>query len=47
MQDHYRDPSGRISLEAMKAAQTAMLQIGYQKQPVEIEKFVDLSLLPQ
>lgn len=47
MHDHYRDPSGRISMEAMKAAQTAMLKIGYQKQPVEIEKLVDLSLLPQ
>jgi ABC-type nitrate/sulfonate/bicarbonate transport system substrate-binding protein len=47
MQDHYRDPSGRISMEAMKAAQDAMLKIGYQKQPVDIEKFVDLSLLPR
>jgi ABC-type nitrate/sulfonate/bicarbonate transport system substrate-binding protein len=47
MQDHYRDPSGRISLEAMRSAQAAMLKLGYQKQPVEIERFVDLSLLPQ
>ena len=47
MHDHYRDPSGRISMEAMKRRRTAMLKIGYQKQPVEIEKLVDLSLLPQ
>ena len=47
MQDHYREPSARISIEAMKRAQEAMLKIGYQKTPVEIEKFVDLSFLPK
>jgi ABC-type nitrate/sulfonate/bicarbonate transport system substrate-binding protein len=47
MQDHYRDPSGRIELAAMQRAQDAMLKIGYQKQPIEIEKFVDASFLPR
>jgi ABC-type nitrate/sulfonate/bicarbonate transport system substrate-binding protein len=47
MQDHYRDASARISVEAMKRAQDAMLKVGYQKQPVEIEKFVDMSFLPK
>jgi len=47
MHDHYRDPSGRISFEAMKNAQDAMLKVGYQKTPVDLEKFVDLGFLPK
>src|SRR5262249_10144479 len=47
MHDHYRDPSGRISLEAMRNAQDAMLKVGYQKNPVDLEKFVDLGFLPK
>jgi ABC-type nitrate/sulfonate/bicarbonate transport system substrate-binding protein len=47
MEDHYREPSARISLEAMKRAQEVMLKVGYQKTPVEIEKFVDLGFLPR
>ena len=47
MHDHYREPSARISIEAMKRAQDAMVKVGYQKQPVEIERFVDLSFLPR
>jgi hypothetical protein len=31
----------------MTRAQDAMLKIGYQKQPIQIEKFVDLSFLPR
>jgi len=47
MHDHYRDPSARISLEAMRNAQDAMLKVGYQKTPVNLDKFVDLSFLPK
>ena len=47
MHDHYRDPTGRIDFDAMKRAQDAMLKIGYQKQAIDIEKFVDLSFLPR
>ena len=47
MDDHYRDAGARINIDAMKRAQDAMVKIGYQKQPIEIEKFVDLSFLPK
>lgn len=47
MEDHYREPSGRISLEAMKKAQDVMLKAGFQKTPVDLERFVDLTFLPQ
>lgn len=47
MHDHYRDPTAQISIESMKKAQEVMLKAGYQKTPVEIEKFVDLSFLPK
>jgi ABC-type nitrate/sulfonate/bicarbonate transport system substrate-binding protein len=47
MKDHYREPSARISVEAMKRAQEVMLKVGYQKTPADIEKFVDMRFLPQ
>jgi ABC-type nitrate/sulfonate/bicarbonate transport system substrate-binding protein len=46
MQDHYREPSARISVEAMKRVQEIMLKVGYQKAPADIERFVDTSFLP-
>ena len=46
MQDHYREPSARISVEAMKRVQEVMLKVGYQKAPADIERFVDTSFLP-
>jgi ABC-type nitrate/sulfonate/bicarbonate transport system substrate-binding protein len=47
MEDHYRDPSGRIDIESMKKAQDTMLKVGYQKNRIEVEKFIDLSYLPK
>ena len=47
MDDHYRDPTARISMEAMRQVQDVMLKVGYQKTAVDLTKFIDLSFLPK
>jgi ABC-type nitrate/sulfonate/bicarbonate transport system substrate-binding protein len=47
MHDHYRERSGRINMEAMKRVQDVMLRMNYQKAPVEMENYIDLSYLPK
>jgi ABC-type nitrate/sulfonate/bicarbonate transport system substrate-binding protein len=46
MNDNYRNPTARISIEALKNAQDAAIAKGQQKTRVDPAEFVDLSFLP-
>ena len=46
MEDNYRNPTGRIDVEALKKAQDVMLAQGHQKTKIDPAAFVDMSFLP-
>jgi ABC-type nitrate/sulfonate/bicarbonate transport system substrate-binding protein len=46
MQDYYRDPSMRPSIEALEQTQDAMIKAGFQKKRADVRAMVDFSYLP-
>ena len=46
MQDYYRDPTMRPSVEALEQTQQAMIKAGFQKKRADVRAMVDLSYLP-
>jgi ABC-type nitrate/sulfonate/bicarbonate transport system substrate-binding protein len=46
LQDYYREPSARISTEALRRSQELHLKLDWQKQPVDLRRIVDNSFLP-
>lgn len=46
MQDWYREPTARISLEALRRVQEFHLKFRWQTKPVDLRKLINLSLLP-
>jgi ABC-type nitrate/sulfonate/bicarbonate transport system substrate-binding protein len=45
--DYYREPTGRISVDALRQQQDLHLKLGWQTQRVNLDQLIDLSLLPQ
>ena len=46
MQDYYRDPTARISTDALRKMQELHVKLGWQQKRLDVRKLVDLSLLP-
>jgi Holliday junction resolvase-like predicted endonuclease len=46
-QDSYRDPACRIDIAAMNKMQDMQVELGFQKDKVDVTKVVDLSWLPK
>jgi len=46
-EDNYRDPDCRIDIEAMKKMQDMQVDLGFQKDRVDVASVVDLSWLPK
>ncbi len=46
MQDWFRDPAARISIDSLRRMQELQLKLGWQTKPVDVRKLVDHSLLP-
>jgi ABC-type nitrate/sulfonate/bicarbonate transport system substrate-binding protein len=46
MADNYRTRDARIDVPAVKKDQDFLIKLGFQKQPVDVDKLVDLSYLP-
>lgn len=46
MQDYYREPTARISVEALRRVQELQLKIGWQSKPLDLRRLVNNSLLP-
>lgn len=46
-EDNYRDPECRIDIEAMKKMQDLQVELGFQKDRIDVAKVVDLSWLPK
>jgi ABC-type nitrate/sulfonate/bicarbonate transport system substrate-binding protein len=46
LQDYYREPSARISTEALRRSQELHLKLGWQRQPVDLRRIVDNAFLP-
>jgi ABC-type nitrate/sulfonate/bicarbonate transport system substrate-binding protein len=47
MEDNYRQPDARIDSDALERDQAMFLEMGFQKQKIDISKVVDMSYLPQ
>jgi ABC-type nitrate/sulfonate/bicarbonate transport system substrate-binding protein len=47
MPDYFRDPGGRVDIEALKRMQEMQVSAGFQKTRADISNYVDLSYLPQ
>jgi ABC-type nitrate/sulfonate/bicarbonate transport system substrate-binding protein len=47
MNDYYRDPTLRPSIESLKKMQELQMKAGFQKKPADINSLVDLSYLPK
>ncbi len=47
LKDSYRDPTGRINLEALQQQQEMFLKLGWMERRLDLNALVDLSLLPQ
>jgi len=47
MEDYYRDPTLRPSIESLKKMQELQMKAGFQKKPADINSLVDLSYLPK
>jgi ABC-type nitrate/sulfonate/bicarbonate transport system substrate-binding protein len=47
MEDNYRQPDARIDLDALERDQAMFLEVGLQKQKIDLRKFVDMPYLPQ
>ncbi|MDX3907095.1 MAG: ABC transporter substrate-binding protein [Pigmentiphaga sp.] len=46
MSDYYRDPSARVDVGALRDMQKILVEKGFQRKAVDVEKLVDLSYLP-
>ncbi len=46
-QDSYRDPACRIDIEAMNKMQDMQVELGFQKDKIDVSKVVDMSWLPK
>ncbi|MDR7523057.1 MAG: ABC transporter substrate-binding protein [Armatimonadota bacterium] len=46
MQDYYREPTARITVEALRRVQELHLKVGWQSRALDLRKLVDNSLLP-
>jgi hypothetical protein len=47
MQDYYRDPDLKVSVESLERMQEIQIKAGYQEKPVDFKKLVDTSYLPK
>jgi len=47
IQDSYRDPDCRVDIEAMNKMQDMQVELGFQKDKVDVAKVVDMSWLPK
>jgi ABC-type nitrate/sulfonate/bicarbonate transport system substrate-binding protein len=46
MEDYYRDPTLRVSVESLELMQQQQLEVKFQAKPVDLKSIVDLSYLP-
>src|SRR5579885_2855305 len=46
MQDWYREPTGRITIDGMNREQDLLLKLGWQTKRIDVNELIDLSLLP-
>ena len=46
-EDNYRDPDCRIDIEAMNKMQDMQVDLGFQKDKIDVASVVDLSWLPK
>jgi ABC-type nitrate/sulfonate/bicarbonate transport system substrate-binding protein len=46
MQDWYREPTGRITIDGMSREQDLLLRLGWQTRRIDVNELIDLSLLP-
>lgn len=47
MEDYFRDPDARVDVEALEAMQDMQIEIGWQRQRVDIPSIVNMDFLPQ